>query len=224
MLFSALSFRSERRPAGLSLAAALTASAIAFSTVAFSATAANAHDALVESNPADGATLTETTDTIVLTFNNTIAELGGKIQVSPSNGEPIEADLTAKGKDAFLELPENLANDDYSVSWRVVSSDSHAIEGEFAFVVNDPANVIVEPEPTAVATSESPSAEPTTQESQEATVTSAEDSGTDTATETTGETEEASSTNWGRIAIFGGLGAAVGIVLVVLGNKRGRKL
>lgn len=204
--------------------AALFASLLAVASMTVGAAPASAHDALIESNPADGETLTQTTDTIVLTFNNTIAEIGGKIQVTPASGQKIEADLTAQGKDAVLELPQPLANDDYTVSWRVVSSDSHAIEGEFAFIVNDPENAPLAPEETATP-------EPTASESSEATTepsqTTEEDSQLVPAAPGDEATHEDSSketsTNWVRVAIFGALGAAVGVLLLVIGNKRGRK-
>lgn len=200
---------------------AVTVAIVAAAFLAFGALPASAHDALTDSNPSDGETLTKTTDVIVLSFNNNIADLGGKILITPAQGEKIEADLKADGKDAFLELAEPLANDTYGVSWRVVSSDSHPIEGTFTFTVEDPNN-IAEPEETA--TPEPTQTPETTQTPAETTQETTEQPGITATLDAEPEEAAKSGVDWGRMAIFGGVGAAVGVVLVILGNKRGRKL
>lgn len=216
-----------------------TALVAALALFAFGAAPASAHDVLIDTSPQDGAELTTTTDTIVLTFSNTVTEIGGKIRVAPADGEAVDGDLTADGKNAVYTFEEPLANGEYTVSWRVVSSDSHPIEGTFEFTVNDPDNVpstepIENPDPTDSVSTSAGSGDAANADDAAAlnnTDTASTDAAQDPDSEA--ETPESSSTletsdsddsgssiNWSRIGIAALLGALAGVVLVIFNKKR----
>ncbi|MPV36597.1 copper resistance CopC family protein [Georgenia subflava] len=99
------------------------------------APAASAHDVLLESSPADGAELTEVPTEVVLTFNNELLDASQAILVTDTAGEPVtDAPTVVAGRTASVPLPE-LTDGDYAVTWSVVSSDGHRIDGELGFTV-----------------------------------------------------------------------------------------
>lgn len=200
----------------LRLIAAVLAAAFAF--IFLGMTQASAHDALEKSSPADGDTLTKTTDTIVLTFNNDVAAVGGKIRVAAENGDVVDGDLTADGKNATYTFDAPLANDSYTVTWRVVSSDSHPIEGTYGFTVNDPDNVSTTATDDPSETASAPATDPTSESASPT-----EDTATSTESTTTADDSTKDSSggiNWGRVGIFGFLGALAGTAIVIFNNKR----
>ncbi len=105
-----------------------------------------AHDAAESSNPAQGATLAAPPEKVSVTFNKNPLGIGAQFSVKDSSG--------AEWADGGVEIVDNVASQKlkagapagaYTVAWRVVSSDSHPIEGTFGFTA------------TAAATEGSPS-------------------------------------------------------------------
>ncbi|MFC7403620.1 copper resistance CopC family protein [Georgenia alba] len=97
---------------------------------------AAAHDVLTGSSPAEGETLSESPSEVALTFSNELLDGNNVVEVSPSGGEPVvEGAPSLDGDTATLELPEALDGGEYTVTWSVVSSDGHRVEGEYAFTV-----------------------------------------------------------------------------------------
>lgn len=120
------------------------------------ATAAVAHDTLVSSSPAEGETLTSSPAEIRLTFSDDALPISPQIVVFPEGGTPGEPqEATVDGRDVHLPLTEPLDEGSYRVSWSVVSSDGHRIEGTYLFGLDTDGDGAVTP-PTASA------AEPTT--------------------------------------------------------------
>ncbi|MGC5627673.1 copper resistance CopC family protein [Georgenia sp. Z1344] len=119
---------------------ALAVRAVAVATFAslglgLAATPALAHDTLVESDPADGATLTEAPEEAVLTFSADLTSSGAVAVLQGPGGEEIELEEPEyDGRDAVWELPEVEAGEQVLV-WSVISSDGHRIEGELPFTV-----------------------------------------------------------------------------------------
>ncbi|WP_404432447.1 copper resistance protein CopC [Microbacterium lacus] len=119
---------------------------------------ASAHDELVSSDPANGATLDVAPEALTLTFSANInAEpTATEVQVTDASGTALAG--TPSVLDNVLTVPIDAAGDEASgaitVLWKVVSSDGHPIAGEFGFTVTAPA-----PAPTATP-SETASAEP----------------------------------------------------------------
>lgn len=134
---------STRRPfAGPSALLAVLLAAVVFAgalltTALSSAVPAYAHDAAEGSSPSDGEVVASVPAKVSVTFNNNPLGLGASISVKDSSG--------AEWADGGVQIVDNVASQSlrpgapagaYSVSWRVVSSDSHPIEGTFSFTAS----------------------------------------------------------------------------------------
>ncbi|ACL38601.1 copper resistance protein CopC [Pseudarthrobacter chlorophenolicus A6] len=95
---------------------------------------AAAHDAAESSSPAQGGSVPAPPAKVSVTFNNKPLGLGASISVKDAAG--------AEWADGAVEIVDNVASQKlrpggpagaYTVAWRVVSSDSHPIEGTFTF-------------------------------------------------------------------------------------------
>lgn len=99
---------------------------------------AAAHDELVSTNPTDGATLTEAPASLELTYSGDIMDVDGANQVRVTNaaGESVtDGDPEVDGTVVTQDLATAAADDTYTVTWRVVSSDGHPIQGTFTYTV-----------------------------------------------------------------------------------------
>lgn len=178
---------------------------------------ATAHDRIIGSDPADGSALTVSPTQIVLTFSDEVQQVGGQILLVDAAGTQVAAGPPAvDGTTATLAVP-TLANGPYTVTWRVVSSDGHPIDGTFAFSVADPAAVGVEPAPEVTAL-DVPAEEPTTAPADE---TSAEPTPS-TAPSTADDDADDDGLPWTGIIIGGLLGLAAGVGLLELSKRRAR--
>lgn len=111
-------------------------------------TPAHAHDELVSTNPAADTTLEQAPSELELTYSGDIMDVAGANQVRVTNaagetvteGEP-EVDRTVVTQD----LATQETDDTYTVTWRVVSSDGHPIQGTFTYTVGAGAAQSTEP-------------------------------------------------------------------------------
>jgi copper transport protein len=118
----------------LGLAAALSLSALA------AATPASAHAVLVSTEPGNDAVVERTPARVSLRFNEPVETAFGAIRVYDTNARRVDsghverpaADTVAVGLDG--RLPRGT----YTVTWRVVSADSHPVAGAFVFHVEAP--------------------------------------------------------------------------------------
>ena len=95
---------------------------------------AAAHDAAESSTPADGATVATAPGKVSITFNNTPLGLGSEVKVTDAAGTDwADGKVEIVDNVASQKLREGAPAGKYTVVWRVVSSDSHPIEGTFAF-------------------------------------------------------------------------------------------
>lgn len=96
--------------------------------------AAQAHDVIESTNPADGSTVATLPPSVVLTFDHTPIGVGTEILVKDPTGTN-QADGPAKIVDTNVTQPlkPGAPAGKYTVVWRVVSADSHPIEGTFTF-------------------------------------------------------------------------------------------
>lgn len=101
------------------------------------APAAQAHDVLDTSSPANGATVQTVPASVALTFDHTPIGVGTEILVKDPTGAN-QADGPAKIVDTNVTQPvkSGAPAGTYTVVWRVVSADSHPIEGTFTFTAN----------------------------------------------------------------------------------------
>ena len=152
---------------------ARTASPITRTLVATAALAAGsllgmnpaaAHDELVSTNPTDGATLTEAPASLELTYSGDIMEVDGANQVRVTNaaGESVtDGAPDIDGKVVTQDLATAAADDTYTVTWRVVSSDGHPIQGTFTYTVGQGSKVADATAQAATTGAAEPSAEST---------------------------------------------------------------
>ncbi|HLT83036.1 MAG TPA: copper resistance CopC family protein [Phototrophicaceae bacterium] len=180
--------------------------------------AAQAHDVLVESQPAADAVLEESPDAVVLTFNNPPLAVGSAITVVDVSGAVVaQGEGTVEGNDVVLPLGEPLPSGDLEVRWRVASSDGHPIEGTFGFTLDAPAAEPSEPvAPTTAATTTAPAAPES----------SGPTAGVEATSAAADEAEEpanglAGLPTWLKVAIgVAALGAVAGLVVLVVKRLR----
>ena len=196
-----LSRRASVRPAALAaLFAALLAALLALGAPA------QAHDTLLESDPADGATLETSPEAITLTFSADILDVSPLVRITDENGEQL-AEITPSidGPVATATLEEPLPAGTSTVQWRVVSSDGHPIEGAF--------EVTVEQDAAAEETTEAPAEESSpAEESAPAETTAPAEEGEQATAEAA---EEESGSSMTPLLIVLGV-AVVGAVVAVL--------
>ncbi|WP_077489639.1 copper resistance CopC family protein [Sinomonas mesophila] len=119
-------------PASAALAAAL-AGALALCAPAAPAAA---HDALEGSAPASGEALPAAPSEIRLDFNNRPLGVGVEVRVTDASGATwSEGSPEVVDRSVRQPLRPGAPAGGYTVVWRVVSSDSHPIEGTFGFTV-----------------------------------------------------------------------------------------
>ncbi|MDQ5841581.1 MAG: copper resistance protein CopC, partial [Chloroflexota bacterium] len=106
---------------------------LAAALLGFSAPA-SAHDAAESSSPAQGATVATTPDQVSVTFNKNPLGIGAQFSVKDSAGaEWADGAVEIVDSTATQKLKAGAPAGAYTVAWRVVSSDSHPIEGTFGF-------------------------------------------------------------------------------------------
>jgi methionine-rich copper-binding protein CopC len=125
----------------LRLRAVLLSVALVFGL--FLPSGALAHSALVSSNPAAGADLSEAPDEVRLKFNEELLLLGNenpnKLEVINSSGEVVSGEVMVSGPEVFTLINKEIAvSGEYSVRYRVVSADGHPVEGEYKFTITGP--------------------------------------------------------------------------------------
>jgi methionine-rich copper-binding protein CopC len=93
---------------------------------------ATAHASLVESDPADGASLETAPSEVTLTFSENVGN--GQVAVAAPSGRQVE---TTNVRAVDHVLSADVASSDergrYTVAYRIVSSDGHPISGELTF-------------------------------------------------------------------------------------------
>lgn len=132
------------------------------------ASPASAHDGLVSSTPGSGESATASPSTVTLTFSGEILEgspTAVVVEVTDAAGTPVsDGDAVVDGVTVTQQITPDLPDGDYTVTWRVVSSDGHPISADFHFFIAPAAGADTAPTPTATVSSitePSPTAEPT---------------------------------------------------------------
>jgi methionine-rich copper-binding protein CopC len=98
----------------------------------------NAHSSLVSATPAENAVLSEFPTEIVLEFNENLLQLGdanpNKVEVRNSMGDLLSSATVVNGSKISAPL-QIIGNDEYEVSYRIVSGDGHVVEDSYKFKV-----------------------------------------------------------------------------------------
>lgn len=129
------------------------------------ASAAVAHDEATGTTPEDGATLETVPETITIEFSNAPIALGAVVTIKDAEGvDHAVGEVEVDGNAAVQAMDPNAPAGTYTVAWRVVSSDSHPIEGTFEFAVQreapDSSQAPEEDATSEPATEESPTTKP----------------------------------------------------------------
>ena len=204
-----LSRRTTARPAALAAVfAALLAALLLLGAPA------QAHDTLLESDPADGATLETSPEAIPLTYSADILDVSPLVRITDEDGEQL-AEITPSidGPVATAALEEPLPAGESTIQWRVVSSDGHPIEGTFTVTVEqdaaeEPAD---EEAPAASDGGEDSAAQDTASDD------AASDAADDSAAEASAAEEDSGSSLTPILVVLGVVvvGAVVAVVVIV---------
>jgi copper transport protein len=102
---------------------------------------ADAHTQLLATNPPNGARLTTAPAEITLRFGEAVILVQDGIRLFGPHGPvttpgPARIDPASRGQ-VDLPVPDRLGSGVYTVSWRVVSADSHPVYGTFVFGIGD---------------------------------------------------------------------------------------
>jgi copper transport protein len=127
------------------LAALLCAAAV---SVLVMASPAAAHAVLVSSSPADGAVVAHSPARVTATFDEPVGVSAGSLRVFAPDGARADTGGTVHGRtpeEIAVALDRGLGRGTYTVSWHVISADSHPVQGAFTFSVGAPSSTVVTP-------------------------------------------------------------------------------
>ncbi|GAA1818078.1 copper resistance CopC family protein [Actinomadura chokoriensis] len=126
----------------------LAAGALAVGTVlALTAAPASAHTALTSANPAKDATVPAPSQ-IVLTYADPV-RLPRVVLMDASKKQYQSGSAQAVDNKVTQAVGGALPNGEYTVGWRVVSSDGHPVEGTYTFTVTGSSAAAQPPGPAA---------------------------------------------------------------------------
>jgi len=126
----------HRRGPGSWLARCLLILATAASLM-IPAAAAQAHDVLEATDPANGSTVRTVPAKIGLTFDHTPIAIGSVVRVEDATGtNQADGPVTIVDNHVTQAVKTDAPEGKYTVIWRVVSSDGHPIEGTFTFTAD----------------------------------------------------------------------------------------
>lgn len=116
------------------LARIFMALAVVAGTLLGGQVAAQAHDSLEATLPADRSTVEAMPAMVTTTMSNTPAAIGAEIQVLDAVGTNwSQGGVSVLDNVASQPVRGGAPAGKYTVKWRLVSSDSHPIEGQFSF-------------------------------------------------------------------------------------------
>lgn len=135
---------------------ATRAALLAVLLVIAAASPAAAHASLESTTPVAWDKLTG--DEVTLQFNEGVRPVREGFRLYDSKGRPASVDArTGSTRDqVVVEIGSDRADDWYTLSWRVISDDSHPVAGTLTFSIGDPAG----PAPTTTAVPQAAAASP----------------------------------------------------------------
>jgi methionine-rich copper-binding protein CopC len=102
------------------------------------ATAAQAHNILVGTSPADLSTVAVVPAQVTLTFDQPALAVGTEIIVTGPAGQVQSGAAVLVNNTVAEHLRPGAAAGRYTVLWRVTSADSHTVSGRFSFTASSP--------------------------------------------------------------------------------------
>ena len=110
------------------------------------APAALAHATLGSSSPAEGSIVPHAPTRVTATFDEPVGVSPTSLEVFSPTGSRVDDGSTTHGSapdQIAVSLKPGLGNGTYTVSWHVVSADSHHVEGAFTFSIGEPSSTSV---------------------------------------------------------------------------------
>jgi copper transport protein len=99
---------------------------------------ASAHASLVSTDPGEGGRVAEAPATVTLEFSEGVSLGAGYARVLAADGARVDAgDAAVDGSTLTIPLRADLPEGGYLVTYRVVSADSHPIQGAYSFAVGN---------------------------------------------------------------------------------------
>src|SRR5690349_6651747 len=97
---------------------------------------ASAHANLLATSPGDGAHLDAAPPIVSLTFSEPISASLGAVKVFDQNAHRVDnGNVVARDATVTVGLESGVGDGAYTVTWRVISADSHPVRGAFTFTV-----------------------------------------------------------------------------------------
>ncbi|QJS11116.1 copper resistance protein CopC/CopD [Streptomyces argyrophyllae] len=106
---------------------------------------ASAHAALTGSDPAQGVVAAKAPTQVSLTFSEKVALNDDSLRVLDPKGKPVQTGSPANvsGTTYSVRLRSGLADGTYTVTYQVVSADSHPVAGAYTFSIGAPSQTVV---------------------------------------------------------------------------------
>ncbi len=120
-----------------------------------------AHTGITVSNPADGDVIADELTLVEMTFTTTFEKALSKATLSNEAGVEVPyAELIQGEKSMGMRFEEPLPSGAYTVNWKLLGADGHAVEGQYSFSVELPEAVTEQPaEPVQPVEEEQPAVE-----------------------------------------------------------------
>ncbi|WP_455681333.1 copper resistance CopC/CopD family protein [Streptomyces nodosus] len=108
---------------------------------------ASAHAALLGSDPAQGSVVDTAPTRVTLTFSEQVAFSGNSLRVLDPKGQRVDTGkpFNTAGTVYGVKVRTGLARGTYTVTYQVVSADSHPVAGAFTFSIGAPSATTVSP-------------------------------------------------------------------------------
>lgn len=97
-----------------------------------------AHATLSSSSPSDGAVLPALPSAATLTFDESVHPVTADITVLDPDGRRVGGTVAANGPKVTVGLPRSGVPGTYTLTWRVISADSHPVGGAITFSLGHP--------------------------------------------------------------------------------------
>ncbi|MCD7440129.1 copper resistance protein CopC [Streptomyces lincolnensis] len=106
---------------------------------------ASAHAALTGSDPQQGVVVDKAPAQVSLTFSEQVSMSADSVRVLDPKGKPVQngAPTNLSGTTYALRLHSGLPDGTYTVTYHVVSADSHPVAGAYTFSIGAPSNTSV---------------------------------------------------------------------------------
>lgn len=95
--------------------------------------AAQAHDGLVNANPADGSTVETVPTKVTLSFSGVPMGQGDEVVVTGPQGPITDGKPTIVDRTLTQQLKPGAPAGEYRIDWRITSADGHPVSGKLSF-------------------------------------------------------------------------------------------